>query len=106
LETVRVLPKISGGMSIEIKGQPPIHYTYAGEVPKEVMDVYEQIVGNSLAKVSVSADMGIKDFGTGASSMVSISLTCNQDSKTIEKAVELAGTSSRVCPRESTKSRE
>lgn len=87
----RELPKISAGMSIEIKGQPPIHYTFTGDIPKEVMDAYEQVVGNGLARVSVSADMGIKDFGTGAGSMVTVTLTCNQDSKTIEKAAELAG---------------
>lgn len=84
------LPKISAGMSIEIKGQPSIHYTFTGDIPKEVMDAYEQVVGNGLARVSVSADMGIKEFGTGASAMVTVSLTCNQDIKTIETAVTLA----------------
>ena len=86
----RDLPKITGGMTLDIKGSPPINYTFSGDVPKEVMDAYEAVVGNGLARVSVSADMGIKDFGTGASAMVTISLTCNQDQATIDKAVELA----------------
>jgi len=90
MSVVRDLPKISAGMTLEVKGHPAVHYTFSGELPKEVMDAYEQVVGNGLAKVSVSADMGIKEFGTGASAMVSISLTCNQDGKTIEQAVELA----------------
>lgn len=90
MEVVRDLPKIFAGYTIEVKGQPAIHYTFNGDMPKEVMDAYEQVVGNGLARVSVSADMGIKDFGTGASAMVTISLTCNQDVKTLEKAVELA----------------
>ena len=54
------------------------------------MDVYESVVGNGLAKVTVSADMSIKDFGTGASAMVAITLTCNQDEETIDRAVVLA----------------
>ena len=90
MNVVRDLPKISAGMTLEVKGHPAVHYTFTGDLPKEVMDAYEQVVGNGLAKVSVSADMGIKEFGTGASAMVSVSLTCNQDGKTIEKAVELA----------------
>lgn len=89
-ELILELPKIYAGMTLDVKGQPSIHYTFTGELPKEVMDAYEQVVGNGLARVSVSADMGIKEFGTGASAMVSVSLTCNQDSKTIEQAVELA----------------
>ena len=90
MNVVRELPKITAGMTLEVKGHPAINYTFSGDLPKEVMDAYEQVVGNGLARVSVSADMGIKDFGTGASAMVSISLTCNQDGATIEKAVGLA----------------
>jgi len=95
MEIIRETPKLSADMTIEQKGQPAIHYQFTGEVPKEVMDAYEQVVGNGLSRVSVSTDMGIKDFGTGASAMVTITLTCNQDAKTIEKAVELAGTLAR-----------
>lgn len=60
-------------------------------IPKEVMDEIQQIVGNGLARVTVSADFGIKDFGTGASAMCSVSLTCNQDNATIERAAKIAG---------------
>ena len=51
----------------------------------------QQIIGNGLARVTVSADFGIKDFGTGASAMCSVSLTCNQDVTTIERAAKIAG---------------
>jgi hypothetical protein len=77
-------------MTLSVKGSPDINYTFTGEVPKELMDAYEQVVGNGLSRVSVSADMGIKDFGTGASAMVTITLTCNQDQNTIDRAVTLA----------------
>lgn len=66
-------------------------FVYDGVVPEEIMDAYEQVVGNGLARITVGADMSVKDYGTGASAMVSISLACNQDGKTIDKAVELAG---------------
>lgn len=78
-------------MTLEVKGHPAVHYTFTDEPPKEVMDAYEQVVGNGLAKVAVSTDMGIKDFGTGAGSMVTVSLTCNQDQQTMQTALSLAG---------------
>jgi hypothetical protein len=76
-------------MSLEMKGQPAIHYTFTEDPPKELMDAYEQVAGNGLARVTVSTDMGIKDFGTGAGSMVTISLACNQDQQTMQSALNL-----------------
>lgn len=60
-------------------------------LPRNVMDELQQIVGNGLARVAISADMGIKDYGTGAGALATVSLTCNQDMKTLERAAELAG---------------
>jgi hypothetical protein len=61
------------------------------DIERAYMDEIEKLVGNGQARVTVSADFGIKDFGTGASAMCSVSLTCNQDAKTIEKAAQIAG---------------
>jgi hypothetical protein len=83
-------PKFSAGMSLSQEKQPDIHFTFKEEVPKDIMDRFQQLVGNALARVSVSKDMGIKDFGTGASAMVTVSLTCNQDETTVAQAAELA----------------
>lgn len=55
------------------------------------MDRYAQILGNAQARVSVSADMSLKEFGSGAGAMVTVTLSCNQDSATIESAIDLAG---------------
>jgi hypothetical protein len=90
----RTLPTVQANYQLIVDGRATNHI-YEGQVPEELMDAYEQVVGNGLAKVSVSADMGIKDFGTGASAMVSITLTCNQDEKTIDRAIELASTLAR-----------
>jgi predicted ATP-dependent serine protease len=61
------------------------------DIPRSVMDEITQLAGNGQAKVTVSADFGIKDYGTGASAMCSVSLTCNQDTKSIERAAQIAG---------------
>lgn len=55
------------------------------------MDQYKEIVGNALARVTVSADMAIKEFGTGVGVMVSVTLSCNQDQETIERGIDLGG---------------
>jgi len=68
-----------------------VRYTYTGEVPKQLMDAYQQVVGNGQARVSVSTEVGAKEFGTGASSMVTVSLSCNQDQQTLLTAINLAG---------------
>jgi hypothetical protein len=87
---VRELPKFFAACRITIPGKPDVTYTFSEEVPKEIMDAYEQVVGNGLARVTVSADMSLKDYGNGASSMCSVTLTCNQDEQTIQRAVGLA----------------
>lgn len=61
------------------------------DLPEEYMDKYEKLVGNGQAKVTVSADMSLKEFGKGTSAMVSVTLTCNQDEETITKAIDLGG---------------
>jgi predicted RNA-binding Zn-ribbon protein involved in translation (DUF1610 family) len=61
------------------------------DLPRSVMDDIKQLIGDGNARVTVSADFGIKDYGTGASAMASVSLTCNQDQQTIERAARIAG---------------
>lgn len=61
------------------------------DLPEEYMDKYKELIGDAQAHISVSSDMGIKDFGTGAGAMVTVSLTCNQDAVSIEKAIDFAG---------------
>jgi hypothetical protein len=84
------LPKMTAGIIVSVKDSPDIHFNYTGEVPKEIMDEFHMIIGDGMAKVSVAMDLSIKDFGTGASAMCSVSLSCNQDQGTIERASQLA----------------
>jgi hypothetical protein len=72
------------------KNSPDIHYTYEGDVPQEVMDQFQRLVGNGLAKIGFSVPMDMKDFGNGTGAHVFINLTCNQDAATIHQAYLLA----------------
>lgn len=84
-------PFFSAKYSVERKGQDPIHCTYEGPVPEEVMDSYKQIIGDGQARVSATCDVGIKDFGTGVSATVTISLACDQSNEGITMASQWAG---------------
>lgn len=88
-------PKFSAMAKITKEGQPDVHFTFTGEVPQNIMDNFQQIIGDGKSRVSVSVDMGIKEFGTGASGMVTVSLTCNQDEQTVARAVQLAGSAAK-----------
>lgn len=83
-------PKVLASMQIVIPGQPAINYT-SDEVPVSIQDMYTRIIGDGKAKVAVTVDVGIKDFGTGVSSSCTVVLTCNQDQRTIQEAADLAG---------------
>lgn len=85
-----IYPKFSIGLCIYLKDSPDIHYTYEGGVPQEIIDQFQQIVGNGLARVSITVPMDLKDFGNGAGAHVSVSLSCNQDQNTIHQAHNLA----------------
>lgn len=85
------LPRFSASVHITAPGKETITYTFDDDVPRQLMDEYQQLVGDGKARVTVSADMSLKDFGKGVSSMVSVSLTCNQDQQTIQRALGLAG---------------
>lgn len=87
-------PKFGAWMTLRLPDGEEIHYTFDGEVPKEIMDAYKQVIGDGNAHVSASSDMGIKDFGTGAGAMVSVSLTCDQSQQGIHQAAQLASQAS------------
>ena len=52
-EHVIELPRISMEFYVEEKGKPRVVYTYEGDMPQEVQDQYQQIVGNGLARISL-----------------------------------------------------
>jgi len=89
-ETKLHTPKIT--VSTEKKGGKNIETAqYQLAVPGAYVDEIRNLIGDGNARVTVSADFGIKDFGTGASAMCSVSLTCDQSAKGIEEAARIAG---------------
>lgn len=70
-------------------------FAYTGEIPKELMDRFQALVGDGKAGVTVSSDFGVKKFGNGAGSMVVVSLTCDQSEGGVNGAAELAASASR-----------
>ena len=53
-------------------------------------DRFQALVGNGLAKVTVGRDLGEKDFGNGGGVIVNVTLTCDQNEKTVADAIALA----------------
>lgn len=87
-------PKITGSREYVI-GKDSLRETYEGEVPKEMADYSQQVMGNGQARVAMTADMSFKDYGNGVSVSVTLSLSCNQDDQTINQVVGMLGTWSR-----------
>lgn len=88
-------PRFSVTCQLEAPGLKTETFVYDGETPREIMDQYKQLIGDGNASVSVSTDMSVKKFGAGASAMVTVSLTCNQDQQTITAAIDLAAQTGR-----------
>lgn len=74
-------------------------FVYTGEIPKELMDAFEALIGDGKAGATISTDFGVKKFGNGANVMVTISLTCGQNQPTINAAAELAASAGRFFAR-------
>lgn len=60
---------------------------YEGEIP---MDAIKEIVGDGNATITISNSQSDKNFGNGVETFMSVTLTCNQDKKTIDLAIKLA----------------
>lgn len=81
-------------MEIHVPGHETVRYT-SEEFPVAQLDDFQRLIGDGRARVSVTSDVGIKDFGTGASASCTIVLTCNQDASTLNQAAQLAANVSR-----------
>jgi hypothetical protein len=60
-------------------------------IPRNIMDEIKALIGDGNAKVTVGADFGISDYGTGAKASAFVTLTCGQDTASIERAASIAG---------------
>lgn len=90
------LPKIKISRTFESKDHQQKFIEVAQlDIPEEYMQNIEAVIGDGKSHVSVSADMSIKEFGTGAGAMVTVTLTCGQSMDYIEQAIDIAGTIAR-----------
>lgn len=78
------LPKITGWKEICPGNAPPIIDVFEGEVPMDVQDYAKQVLGDGNARMSATADYGMKNFGSGAGGGITISMSCNQDLNTMQ----------------------
>lgn len=84
------LPKFYASFAININGSTKETYTHEGDVPEELMSAYAKVIGDGNAKVTISCDVSMKDYGSGSSSMAAVTLTCGQTEAQIREAQELA----------------
>lgn len=90
------LPKVTASIDIHTPDKQIISEQFQIlDIPKDIMDELKSLIGDGLARVTVSADMGIKDFGTGAGAMATVSLTCDQSVAGVERAAQIAGSMAR-----------
>jgi hypothetical protein len=68
------------------------HDMYEGEavMSQEQKDRYKALIGDGLAKITVARDIGEKDFGSGGSVAVTVTLTCDQSEGSVGNAIALA----------------
>ncbi len=60
---------------------------YEGDIE---LDTVKEILGDQNAKVTIGSSQSDKDFGNGVETFMSVTLTCNQDQKTIDVTASLA----------------
>jgi len=53
-------------------------------------DKLADLVGDGQARVTCSFELSDKDFGSGFGAHVSVTLTCNQEEKDVDRAADLA----------------
>ncbi len=83
------LPRVIASATITTPGQADI-IIETQEFPVTAQDQFSALAGDGKARVAVTVDMGIKDYGSGVSTSCTVSLTCNQDQQTLTQAAYLA----------------
>ena len=58
--------------------------------PEEYMDRIEKVLGDANARVSVTGNVGVSDYGNKASASVTVTLTCDQKEKNLVEAHGIA----------------
>jgi hypothetical protein len=77
---------------INVTGQPTRFFdeTIDEEDVELARDELERVLGDKEAKVTTSLNMNDKNFGNGFGAMVSVTLTCGQERRSMDEANALA----------------
>lgn len=75
-----------------VQNQEVDHLVQEGEVfvSQEQADGYKALVGDGLARVTVSKELSESTYGNGGKVMVSVSLTCDQSQGGVNTAITYA----------------
>lgn len=84
------LPKFFACFTVTVSGKQAEVSTYEGPIPEALMEQYKKVIGDGLAKISIGVDVSLKDYGSGSSSMCTVTLTCGQTEEQIRNAQDLA----------------
>lgn len=60
--------------------------TYEGELN---LDLLKNLIGDQCAKITYGATQSDKAFGNGSETFISITVTCNQDQKTMDQVLSI-----------------
>lgn len=68
------------------------HLEFEGEIEmsQQQQDFYKSLIGDGMARITVSKELSEMSFGNGGKTMVSISLTCDQSGAAVNGAAVLA----------------
>ena len=79
-------------IGVNLDGEPPLidQFLLDGEDLDMPKDEIKKLVGDGEARVAVSVDLSDKDFGSGFGTHVTVSLTCDQNSDTLDDAFVIA----------------
>jgi len=86
-------PKTRMVIHARTRGKEELHELYEGEAKmsdQQQVDYLKSILGDEKARVSVSCDLGEKDFGSGGGISVTVTLTCDQNTTVVSSAIVLA----------------
>jgi hypothetical protein len=81
VNTIRAIANIT----VETPKQKTV-YQKNIDIPWEI--IMDEIIGNALAKISMTMENSEKNYGNGVSVAITVTLTVNQDEASVKKAFE------------------
>ncbi len=84
------LPKFTAAAELTHKDHSPKYFHIDIELEETDMDRFNDCIGDGKARISLGADMGEKEYGSGYGFMLNVTLTCDQSEDGLDQGVALA----------------